>query len=84
MLPSPSFLSSPSCLGVASGVRRIFGTRPGEWVLLVEYRRMVFFGTRALLGSTVVTCSTGGFGRISAFFFVAVNSNPEAFRSPCG
>ena len=26
-----------------------------------------FFGTRALLGSTVDTCSTGGFGQISAF-----------------
>ena len=26
-----------------------------------------FFGTRALLGSTVDTCSMGGFGRISSF-----------------
>ena len=30
-------------------------------------RRIGFFGTRALLGSTVDTYSTGGFGRISAF-----------------
>ena len=45
--PLPSFLSAlVRCLGVACGVRRIFGTG-------------------ALLGSTVDTCSTGGFGRIS-------------------
>ena len=36
----------------------------GVWVLSVEY---VVFGTRALLGSTVDTCSTGGSGRIWAF-----------------
>ena len=36
----------------------------GVWVLPVEY---VVFGTRALLDSTVDTCSMGGFGRISAF-----------------
>ena len=36
----------------------------GVWVLLVE---CVVVGTRALLGSTVDTCSMGGFGRISAF-----------------
>ena len=30
-------------------------------------RRIGFFGTRALLGSTVDTCFTGGFGRILAF-----------------
>ena len=50
-LPSPSYLSVLRCLGVASGVRRIFGTR-------------------ALLGSTVVTCSTGGFWRTSHIFSV--------------
>ena len=48
-LPSPSYLSVLGCLGVACGVRRIFGTR-------------------ALLGSTVVTCSTGGFWRTSNIF----------------
>ena len=48
----------------------------GVWVLPVEY---AVFGTRAILGSTVDTCSTGGFRRISAFLYVAVNSNPEAF-----
>ena len=36
----------------------------GVWVLLVEYSVWIF-GTRALLGSTVDTCSTGGLGRIS-------------------
>ena len=36
----------------------------GVWVLPVEH---VVFGTRALLGSTVDTFSTGGFGRLSAF-----------------
>ena len=41
---SSSYLSVLWCLGVASGVRRIFGTR-------------------ALLGSTVDTCSTGGLWR---------------------
>ena len=46
------------------------------WVLPVEYS---VFGTRALLGSTVDTCSTKGFGRISLIFYGAVNSNPEAF-----
>ena len=50
-LPSPSYLSVLRCLGVACGVRRIYGTR-------------------ALLGSTVDTCSTGGFWRISHIFFV--------------
>ena len=42
-------------------------------------QRICFLGTRALLGSTVVTCSTGGFGRILHNFYVVVNSNPEAF-----
>ena len=51
----------------------------GVCVLPVEY---VAFGTRALLGWTVDTCSTGGFGRISVFLHVAVNSNPEADASP--
>ena len=57
-------LPSPSCLGV--GVRRIFGTRLVNGCCLWS-TAYGFFGTRALLGSTVVTCSTGGFGRISAF-----------------
>ena len=50
-LPLPPHLSVLRCLGVACGVRRIFGTR-------------------ALLGSTVVTLFTGGFGRISHIFYV--------------
>ena len=38
------------------------------------------FGTRALHGSTVDTCSTGGFWtNFSHFFHVVANSNPEAF-----
>ena len=32
------------------------------------------------LGSTVDTCSSSGFGRILHIFYVAVNSNPDAFR----
>ena len=47
----------------------------GVWVLPVEY---VVFGTRALLGSTVDSCSTGGFGTNFSIFYVAVNSNSEA------
>ena len=39
----------------------------GVWVLPLEY---VVFGTRALLGSTVDTCSTRGFWRTSHIFFV--------------
>ena len=39
----------------------------GVWVLPVGVRRIGFFGTRAVLGTTVDTCSTGGFGRISSF-----------------
>ena len=34
-----------------------------------------------LLGSTVDTCSTGGFGRNFHIFHVAVNSNPYVFPS---
>ena len=49
------------------------------WCLGVACGVSRIFGTRALLGSTVGTFSTGGFGRISHFFYVAVNSNPEAF-----
>ena len=56
----PRIFQSFWCLGVACGVRRIFGTR-------------------ALLGSTVDTFSTGGFGRISHIFYVAADSDPEAF-----
>ena len=39
----------------------------GVWVLPLEY---VVFGTRALLGSTVDTCSTRGFWRTSHIFYV--------------
>ena len=39
----------------------------GVWVLPVVYSVLDFSGTRALLGSIVDTCSTGGFGRISVF-----------------
>ena len=39
----------------------------GVWVLPLEY---VVFGTRALLGSTVDTCSTRGFWRTSHIFSV--------------
>ena len=49
--PSPSYLSVLRCLGVPSGVRRIFGTR-------------------ALHGSTVDTCFTGGYWRTSHIFSV--------------
>ena len=42
-------------------------------------QRIGFIGTRALLGSTVITCSSGGFGLIFHIFYVAVNSNSEAF-----
>ena len=49
------------------------------WCMGVSCRvRRIGFGTRALLGLTVGTCSTGCFGRISHIFYVAVNSNPEA------
>ena len=41
-------------------------------------QRTGFFGTRALLGSTVDTCYSGGFRRIFHIFHVAVHSNPEA------
>ena len=40
----------------------------GVWVLPLEYRRI--FGTRALLGSTVDTCFTGGYWRTSHIFSV--------------
>ena len=48
----------------------------GVWVLPLEY---VVFGTRALLGSTVDTHSTGRLWTNFSIFYVAVNSNPEAF-----
>ena len=39
----------------------------GVWVLPLEF---VVFGTRALLGSTVDTCSSRGFWRSSHIFYV--------------
>ena len=50
-------------------------------VLPVEFSVLVFLGDPACnsLGSTVDTWSSRGFGQISTFFYVAVNSNPEAF-----
>ena len=46
----------------------------GVWVLPVEY---VVFGTRALLGLTVDTCSTRGFWTNFTYFLCAVNSDPR-------
>ena len=45
---------------------RFFQLCSGEWVLPMEYSVWIF-GTRALLGSTVDTRSSRGFGRISTF-----------------
>ena len=59
----------------------VFSPCSGEWVLPVEYSDG-FFGTRALLGSTVDTRSTTARWWLwtnFSFFYVAVNSNPEGF-----
>ena len=50
-------------------------------MLPVEYCFLGIPGDPACspLGSTVDTCSSRGFGRIFHIFYVAVNSNPEAF-----
>ena len=48
------------------------------WVLPVEHSVFDFSGTRALLGSTVDTCSSRIWKNL-LIFYVAVNSNPEAF-----
>ena len=50
----------------------------GVWVLPLEY---VVFGTRALLGSTVDTCSTRGFWRTFTYFLRVVNSDPRRLLS---
>ena len=48
------------------------------WVLPVEYSAWIFRDACATwLNSGYM--STGGFGQLSAFFYVEVNSNPEAF-----
>ena len=52
----------------------VFGCRLWSTALWI-FRRSCL-----LLGSTVDTCSSGGFGRILHIFNVAVNSFPEAFR----
>ena len=58
-----------------------FSPCSGVWVLPVEYSALDFSGDPACtsLGSTVDTWSTAGFGRNFPIFYVAVNSNPEAF-----
>ena len=50
----------------------------GCWVLLVEYSVLDFSGDSVCspLGSTVDTCSSGGFGRNFHIFYAALNSNP--------
>ena len=52
----------------------------GVWVLPVEYNVLDFSGdpSRTSLGSTVVTCSSRALDEFQ-HFYVAVNSNPEAF-----
>ena len=76
--PLPRCLPRRAVRTWKSGLRLLFQS---FWCLGVAcgVRRIGFFGTRALLGSTVDTFSTGGFGQISLIFYVAVNSNPEPF-----
>ena len=59
-----------------------FSPRVGVWVLPVENSVLDISGDPACspLGSTVDTCSSRGFGRIFHIFYVAVNSNPDAFH----
>ena len=58
---------------------------PGVWVLLYSSEiwilREMSISVGAMLGSTVDTCSASvrGFGRISHIFYVATDSDPEAF-----
>ena len=78
--PLPKWLGAAAGAGCARVLRSVNLQKLLEDFLIRVVSLLALFalGTRALLGSTVDTCSTGGFGRISLIFYVAVNSNPEA------